>query len=288
MANQLTPLKNLMASDLVKQKLQEVLGQKAQGFSASVIQIASSNKLLAKAEPATLLNAAITAAVLELPINQNLGYAWIVPYKGQAQFQMGYKGFVQLALRTNEYKSIGCTPVYENQYISFDPLTEELEYNKVTGEGEVVGYTAYFRLLNGFEKRIFWTSDEVRKHAKRFSKAFGSGPWKTDFEAMATKTVLKSLLSKWGILSIEMQKAVEADQAVQTEEGQFEYVDNDGGMDIGHIEETKERERIQIGIENSMSLEELQQYLEAAKHYDMQEIWEDKSLELEEKEVQDA
>lgn len=224
--------KQFFDSESVKNKFQELLGNKAPGFISSVLQTATQNKLLAKADPVSIYTAAMMGATLDLPINQNLGFAWIVPYKGQAQFQMGWRGFVQLAQRTGQYKSINVVEVHENQFESFNALTEEFKADfTIEGDGNIVGYCAYFQLLNGFEKTVYWTRKQAEDHGKRYSKAFNSGPWKTDFDAMAKKTVLKNMLSKWGILSIEMQKAVQVDQGVivETEDGDFqeiEYVDN--------------------------------------------------------------
>lgn len=216
----------------VQEKFKQLLGAKAQGFITSVLQIVSSNNLLAKADPQSVYNAAATAAVLDLPINNNLGYAYILPYKGQAQFQIGWKGFVQLAQRTGQYKQINVVSVYQNQFKSFNSLTEELDadFTKL-GEGEPIGYAAFFRLANGFEKIVYWTKAQIDVHANKYSQAMRSGgqsPWKDkdQFHDMAKKTVLKNALSKWGILSIEMQTAVTNDQAVIKSDGTVEYVDN--------------------------------------------------------------
>ena len=226
--NQLT-VKNIFDREGVKTRIQEMLGNKASGFITSVLQITTNNKLLANAEPMSIYNAAMMAAALDLPINQNLGFAWIVPYGQQAQFQIGWKGIVQLAQRTGQYQRINVIEVYENQFKSFNSLTEDLDADfSVDGSGEIVGYVAYFRLNNGFEKTVYWSKQKAEAHGKRFSKTFNSGPWKTDFNEMAKKTVLKQTLSKWGILSIEMQTAQKVDQAIvkdyETEE--VEYIDN--------------------------------------------------------------
>lgn len=231
MENLLT-VKSLFQNEDVQKRFEQLLGKKSQGFITSVIQIVGSNKLLENANPQTVLTAAATAAALDLPINQNLGFAWIVPYKGQAQFQMGWKGYVQLALRTGQYSRINVTEVYENQFKSFNRLTEELNADfDIVGDGEIVGYAAYFKLVNGMEKLSYWSKEEVIKHAKKYSQSYGKGsfsPWndKDQFHAMAMKTVLKNTISKWGIVSIEMQTAQLADQAVQVEQGEYHYVDN--------------------------------------------------------------
>ena len=223
-------LKQIFGKDDVQAKMNELLGKKASGFITSVLQIANNSSMLSGADPMSIYNAAMTAAALDLPINQNLGFAYIVPYGKAAQFQMGWKGYVQLAQRTGQYKAINVIEVYESQFNSFNTLTEELDADfSVEPDGQIIGYAAFFKLLNGFEKVDFWTKKKVETHAKRFSKSFNSGPWKTDFDAMAKKTVLKSMLSKWGILSIEMQTANIADQAVidDYETGAVRYPDNE-------------------------------------------------------------
>jgi recombination protein RecT len=221
-------LKSIFEKDAVKSKMNELLGSRATGFVTSVLQVTSNNTLLSKAEPMSVYNAAMTAAALDLPINQNLGFAWIVPYKGHAQFQMGWKGYVQLAQRTGQYSKINVVKVYENQFKGFSALHEELDVDfNLAPEGAVVGYAAYFKLINGFEKTTYWSKDQAIEHGKRFSQTFNNGPWKSDFDAMAMKSLLKNTLSKWGILSIEMQKANKVDQAVVTdfETDDVDYID---------------------------------------------------------------
>ena len=151
MSQEITPqkkdIKTLLQTAGVQKRFEELLGARAQGFISSVLQISQNNKLLAVAEPRTILNAAVTAATLDLPINQNLGYAYIVPYKGVAQFQIGWKGLVQLAERTGQYKKINVIEVFENQFTSYNRLTEILEGDfTIEGKGEIVGYVAYFKL----------------------------------------------------------------------------------------------------------------------------------------------
>ena len=228
--NQVT-VKDFFLRDDVKKKFQELLGQKSVGFITSVMQVVNNNKLLQSASPASIYNAAAMAATLDLPINQNLGFAWIVPYGNQAQFQVGWKGIIQLANRTGQYKAINVVEVYENQFKSYNRLTEELDADFTQeGNGNIIGYVAYFKLLNGFEKTSFWTVEEVKKHAQQFSKTYkqSNGVWATSFNAMAKKTVLKNTLSKWGILSIEMQNAVIADQAIinDVETLDVDYIDS--------------------------------------------------------------
>jgi recombination protein RecT len=200
-------MKGLLASPSVIKRFEEVLGKRATQFTASILSLYNNEKMLQKAEPMSVISSAMIAATLDLPVDKNLGYAWIVPYGGKAQFQLGYKGYIQLALRTGQYRYINVTPIHEGELIKWNPLTEEIDIDFEQRESEVVmGYAAYFELLNGFRKTVYWTREQVEKHRKKFSKSdFG---WKNDWDAMAMKTVLKNLLSKWGILSVEMQKAV--------------------------------------------------------------------------------
>ncbi|OMI06408.1 recombinase RecT [Bacillus paralicheniformis] len=206
-----TNMKGLLKSPKVLKRFEEVLGKRATQFTASILSLYNSEETLRKAEPMSIVSAAMVAATLDLPVDKNLGYAWIVPYGGKAQFQLGYKGYIQLALRTGQYKYINCIPVHEGELQKWNPLTEEIEIDFEKRESEdVIGYAAYFELLNGFRKTVYWTKAQVEKHKKKFSKSnFG---WGKDWDAMALKTVLKSMLSKWGILSVEMQKAVIEDE----------------------------------------------------------------------------
>lgn len=297
MNNQIAPqqqapltIKGLFNSDSTKKRFEELLGKKAQGFISSVLQISMNNKLLSNADPKTILNAAVTAAILDLPIDPNLGQSYIIPYKGQAQFQIGWKGFIALAKRSGLYKNINVISVYANQFKSFNSLTEEIEGDfSVPGEGEPIGYAAYLKEVNGFEKIEYWTKDQIIKHAGKYSQTFGKknnygklvhSPWNDpdQFDAMAKKTVLKSAISKWGTMSIEyLQLAVKADQAVQVEENNFRYVDNET-IDITNENEEVERTINFIkSIENKADLDSLKNSLD-------DELLKSVSKEIEEKE----
>lgn len=255
--------KDFFARQDVRQKFEEMLGKRAPQFITSVLQIAASNDLLAKADPVSIYNSAALAATLDLPLNNNLGFAYIVPYNARqadgsykcvAQFQMGYKGFVQLAQRSGQFKTISATPIYEGQLVEMNPLTGFVfDFNK-KGE-KVIGYAAYFSLVNGFEKTMYMSNDEIQKHASKFSQTYkkGFGLWKDDFDSMATKTVLKLLLSKFAPLSVEMQKAVLVDQAIIKDDNanDVEYADHQD------VTIDKQAERIKLLIESSTSAKEL-------------------------------
>lgn len=202
----------MFKQDSVQARFQRMLGKKSAGFISSVLTVVSQNKLLQNVDMRTVLSAASIAASLDLPILPSLGRAWIVPYKGVAQFQIGYLGYVELAQRSGLYKSINVNTVYEGEVVKWNKFTEELTYGEQESD-TAIGYCASFELLNGFRKVVYWTKDAVIKHAKRFSKSYNSSssPWQTDFDAMAMKTVLAYTLRHWGPMSIEMQKAMAED-----------------------------------------------------------------------------
>ena len=234
-------LKSMINDQRTKNKFKEMLGNKAAGFLTSLMNTTNGNAQLQQADPNSILKAGAIAATLDLPIDPNLGFAYIVPYnnkgKNEAQFQMGYKGFVQLAIRTGQYKRINVTELYEGQFESYDPITDELKYNLDNRlSDEITHYVAYFQTINGFEKYNVMSKEEIETHAKKFSKTYSykGSSWQTNFNTMAKKTVLKLLLSKFGILSIEMQTAQKADQAVIREFDnnniEVEYVDNENNV----------------------------------------------------------
>lgn len=237
-------IKEFFKRDDVNGKFRELLGNKAAGFVASVLQVAQSNDYLKNADPVTIFNAAATAAILDLPINNNLGFAYIVPYKGAAQFQLGYKGFIQLAQRSGQFKTISATPIYEGQIIESNPLTGyKFDFTVIPAENaKVVGYAAYFELLNGFQKTLYMTADEVKLHGKKYSQTFkkNTGIWQDNFEAMALKTVIKLLLSKFAPLSIEMQRAVVSDQSVVRDYETLEVEYPDNGEEVIEVEDLRE------------------------------------------------
>lgn len=249
--------KELFSDKKITNKFHELLGKRAPQFMTSVLQVVNGNDKLRTADPLSIYNAAATAATMDLPVNQNLGFSWIVPYQGKAQFQMGYKGYIQLAQRTGQYLRINVVEVYANQFKSFNALTEELDVDfAVEGTGEAVGYCAYFKMVNGFEKTIYWTKAKVNAHGSKYSQMFGKGVWKTEYDKMAKKTVLKNALASWGYLSIELQMAMKVDQAVIKDENatEVEYPDRkDDGNDVDH-----ERERLKQMIETCTKPDELE------------------------------
>lgn len=216
----------------VGKRINELLKDRAPQFTTTLMAALNSNKALNNCEPQSVVTAALTAASMDLPINQNLGFAYLIPYKNKdgdvCQFQMGYKGFIQLAQRSGYYKTINATEVREGEIAKIDRLSGEIEFEWIEDDKErekakVVGYVAYFKLLNGFEKSLYWSVEKCKAHATRFSKSFkyGGGLWKDDFESMAIKTVLKQLISKYGPLNTQLQEAITKDQTINGE-----YIDN--------------------------------------------------------------
>lgn len=260
-----TTIKTLLNREDIKAKFTEMLGKRATSFITSVLQIVSSNNLLSKADPSSIYQAASVAATLDLPLNNNLGFAYIVPYNAKqadgsykqvAQFQMGYKGFIQLAQRSGQFKTISASPIYDGQLVEQNPLLGfRFDFTKRASD-KIIGYAAYFQLLNGFEKTFYMSVEELEKHGKRFSQTFkkGYGLWKDDFDGMAIKTVLKLLLAKFAPLSVDMQKAVITDQAVivNEETQEVRYDDHE------EISIDKEKERVRLMIEDAKTIEDLQ------------------------------
>ena len=250
-------VKGIISQDTVKKKFEEVLGKKAPQFLASITNVVAGSTQLKKCPANTIMGAAFVAATYDLPVDSNLGFAAIVPYNNnkynlqtkqwekhlEAQFQMMYKGFIQLAIRSGYYEKMNCSVVYKDELISYNPITGEVDFvtdfsqctQRMQGKTEdIAGYYAWFKLLTGFRKELFMTRAEVENHARKYSTAYrndinngkNGSKWTTDFDAMALKTVIKLLLSKWGILSVDMQRAITDDQKTFDEEGGSEYGDN--------------------------------------------------------------
>ena len=227
------PVKAFFEKDAVKKRFEELLGKRSSTFLASVLQAVMSNDMLKTADPNSVYQAAVMAATLNLPINNNMGFAYIIPFRDRekgvlAQFQIGYKGFIQLAQRSGQYKTISASPIYEGQLVEENPLTGfRFDFTKKESD-KVIGYACYFSLLNGFEKTLYMTLSDLEKHGKRFSQTYkkGFGLWIDDFDSMAQKTVIKLLISKFGPQSIEMQNAVMVDQSI---------IKNSETMDIDYV-----------------------------------------------------
>ena len=246
-ASNLADIKSILKMDTMKARFQEILGQKAPQFMASIINAVSTTPALQECDSNSVIQSALIAATYDLPIDSNLGFSAIVPYKKKgvplAQFQMMYKGYIQLAIRSGEYADMNVAEVYADELHGYNPITGEVyfvdDFSRTTmrAQGDpsnVVGYYAWFRLNKGFSHALYMTRQDVDNHARRYSEAYKwdlakgwtSSRWSQDFDAMAKKTAIKLLLSKWGILSIDMQRAIADDQKVYDADGNGLYADN--------------------------------------------------------------
>ena len=232
-------IKSFLQTPAIQKKMYELVDKNAASFGTSIMQIVNNNHMLLEAEPMSIFNAACMAATLNLPINNNLGFAYIVPYKNsrtgkvEAQFQLGYKGLIQLAQRSGQFERLVSLAVYSAQLVEKDLINGfKFDWSIEPDEKEQpIGFYAYFKLINGFTAELYMSRDQIDKHAKRYSQSFrkNSGVWADNYEQMALKTVTKLLLSRQAPLSIEMQKAVMSDQSVikDLDEEEFNFIDNE-------------------------------------------------------------
>jgi len=217
-------------SDGYQKLINDTLGDKelARDFIANITTVVSNNSYLQKCDAGTILSAGLMACSLKLPLSPTLGFAYVIPYGDKAQFQMGYKGIIQLCQRSGQFETIGVKPVHEGQVQGQDEFGDEIiKFSHEFDDKPIVGYYAYFKLLNGFKKTLYWTKEQCEAHGHKYSKSY-SKLWGDEsmFDAMAEKTVLKMLIGKYAPMSVDMQKANLADQAVIKEDGSFDYVDN--------------------------------------------------------------
>ncbi len=219
-----------------KERFNAMLGERAPQFMASIINIASSQNFR-NVEPTSILSAAAVAATLDLPIDKNLGFAWIIPYKNLAQFQIGWKGIVQLALRSGQYSGINAFKVNAEALGGYDNIGDPIIlWEHLDKTKQAAGYAFAWRLNSGFSKIVYWSKKEVEAHAARYSQAFKAGrkdsPWFSDFDKMALKTVVMNALRSWGVLSVEMRQAAVLDQSAAIDIDAREiYPDNDGNLE---------------------------------------------------------
>ena len=211
-------MKNLLANQGMQNLFADALNENKDRFLASIIDLYNGDTYLQGCNPKEVAMEALKAATLNLPINKNLGYAYIVPYKNKGkltpQFQIGYKGYIQMAQRSGQYKALNAGIMYEGMEVKRDFLRGTFEIIGEPKSDKVIGYFAYFQLLNGYEKAVYMTKDEVTEHAERYSQSYGSdySPWKKQFDEMAQKTVIKKLLSKYGVLTTEFQDAMKEEE----------------------------------------------------------------------------
>lgn len=267
-----TPFSVMLQTDGYKRLINNTLGdpKRAAGFVTAITSAVATNPQLQECDPGTILSAGLLGETLQLSPSPQLGQYYMVPYndrklgRKEAQFQLGYKGYIQLAIRSGQYRKLNAMAIKEGELVSYDPLNEEVEVQLIEDEvkreaAPTIGYYAMFEYLNGFRKVLYWSKEKMLAHADKYSQAFSkdggsfgydgkyhrvsfadyeagnfpkdddwmySSYWYKDFDGMAIKTMLRQLISKWGIMSIEFQKAYEADMAVLREDNSFEYVDN--------------------------------------------------------------
>ena len=240
-------------SDTYKNLINQTLGDKdrATRFIASISSAVATNADLQQCDAGTILSGALLGESLNLSPSPQLGQYYLVPfntktgqkdengldiYTKKAQFQLGYKGYIQLAIRSGQYKKLNVLAIKRGELVKYDPLNEEIEVNLIEDEeerenAETVGYYAMFEYTNGFRKSLYWSKSKMQKHALKYSKGYAAHKgytfWEKDFDGMAFKTMLRQLISKWGIMSIDMQQAVEKDMTAINTDGTYEYVDNE-------------------------------------------------------------
>lgn len=285
-------ISTFLSTDAMKRKINEMVGgEKGQQFVTSIISAVRTNPQLAECENSTIVSAALVGQALNLSPSPQLGQFYMVPFNKTiknpdglsfqikvAQFQIGYKGYIQLAIRSGQYKKLNVLAIKEGELIKYDPLNEDIEVKLIEDEekreqAKTIGYYAMFEYLNGFRKTLYWSKNKMLAHADKYSQAFSvnatkgkypkvsfadfeagkvaekdmwkySSFWYKDFDGMAYKTMLRQLISKWGIMSVDMQKAMESDMAEIKEDGTYEYVDNDFDIteEVG-VEEPKQIEK---------------------------------------------
>lgn len=250
-----------LTQDAVKDQINKVIGGKdGQRFISAIISATTTNPMLQECSNQSILSGALLGESLKLSPSPQLGQYYLVPYndkeKGKvAQFQLGYKGYIQLAIRSGYYKKLNVIAIKKGELISFDPLNEEIEVKLIEDEeereiAETIGYYAMFEYTNGFRKAIYWSKTKMTNHAVKYSPGFAADKrkgtsytfWSKDFDGMAYKTMLRQLISKWGIMSIEMQTAFDADYAVINEDGSKNYVETENADVITYTEATEVQE----------------------------------------------
>ena len=243
-------MNSMLDGEKLRGRFNELLGNRSAQFVSSLVSMVNADQNLQRAfyeAPMTVIQAGLKAAAFDLPIDQNLGYAYIVPFKNskkdadgnwtskhEASFILGWKGMHQLALRTGAYKTINVVDIREGELKNYNRLTEEVDIEFIEDDDlreskPIIGYLGYYRLVNGAEKTIYMTVKQIENHEKKFRKGqyMGKG-WKDDFDAMARKTVYRKLIGKWGVMSIQYQTAQEG--ATLADQMREEYIDDAPAM----------------------------------------------------------
>ena len=258
-------LKSLLATEAIRKQMKSLLGDKAGHFMMAIVGVVEGTPQLQDCEPQSIINSAIASATLDLPIEKNLGYAYIVPYKDKAQFQMGYKGYIQLALRSGQYKYINSIEIKEGELENYNLLTGEFNFKFIEDinqrlEAKTIGYASYIEFTNGFGNTLYMTKEQVLDHAEKYSQSYGtdlkkgysSSNWSKNFDAMALKTVLKLNLSKYGALSVSVQKALQIDGS------SIKSISEEGTINVEYVDNTNEENKIIGDIELATNEEKLE------------------------------
>ena len=258
--NQKVGLTAYLTQDAVKDQINKVVGGKdGQRFMAAIISAVNTNPALQECTNPSILSGALLGESLNLSPSPQLGHYYLVPFndknKGKvAQFQLGYKGYIQLAIRSGQYKKLNVLAIKEGELEYFDPLNEDIKINLMVDrwdereEAETIGYYAMFELTNGFRKAIYWSKKQMENHAMKYSQGYrakkGYTFWEKNFDGMAYKTMLRQLISKWGIMSIELQSALENDMTFTDESGSVNYVEADS--EVIDYETVEQPEEVQV------------------------------------------
>ena len=268
--NQKQTFSAFLATDAMKRKVNEMVGgEKGQQFVTAIISAVSANPQLAECDNASIVSAALVGRALNLSPSPQLGQFYMVPFNDSkrgckvAQFQIGYKGYIQLAIRSGQYKKLNVLAIKKGELKKYDPLNEEIEVELIENEEdrekeETIGYYAMFEYLNGFRKTLYWSKEKMEAHAIKYSMGYrakkGYTFWEKDFDGMAYKTMLRQLISKWGIMSIDltMQKALESDMAVINDNGTYDYVDNGTETEVITVENESNQEITDDGSDNNV------------------------------------
>ena len=232
----------VMATSQVQEAMRNALvdPKRIEKFTTSIISAVTQNPTLKECNPWTLINGALVGEGLNLSPSPQLGQYYLVPFNSKtyggkvAQFQLGYRGYIQLAIRSGYYKKLNVLEIKEGELIGYDPLNEEIEVNLIDDpdareKAKTVGYYAMFEYKNGFRKTLYWSRAKMETHAKTYSKAYNSPSsfWQKDFDAMGKKTMIRQLISKWGIMSVELENAYNNDMAAINEDGSKSYVESE-------------------------------------------------------------